>query len=63
MVRFAADGNKLALTRNALRAFAHDPRNYADPERFMPERYLTREGKINREILDPRTFTFGYGRR
>ncbi|KAM5539713.1 hypothetical protein V8D89_006526 [Ganoderma adspersum] len=44
-------------------AFAHDPRNYADPEKFMPGRYLTREGKLNPEVRDPRTFTFGYGRR
>ncbi|KAM5539726.1 hypothetical protein V8D89_006539, partial [Ganoderma adspersum] len=44
-------------------AFAHDPRNYTDPEKFMPGRYLTREGKLNPEVRDPRTFTFGYGRR
>ena len=51
------------ITRRASRAFAHDPRNYSDPEKFMPERYLTREGTLNREVRDPRTFTFGYGRR
>ncbi|PIL29261.1 cytochrome P450 [Ganoderma sinense ZZ0214-1] len=44
-------------------AFAHDPRNYPDPEKFMPERYLTKEGKLNPDIRDPRTFTFGYRRR
>ncbi|KAI1790103.1 CyP450 monooxygenase [Ganoderma leucocontextum] len=44
-------------------AFAHDPHNYPDPEKFMPERYLTGEGKLNPDVRDPRTFTFGYGRR
>ncbi|KAM5539712.1 hypothetical protein V8D89_006525 [Ganoderma adspersum] len=44
-------------------AFAHDPRNYPEPEKFMPERYLTGEGELNPDIRDPRSFTFGYGRR
>ncbi len=48
---------------SAVRAFAHDPRKYPEPEKFMPERYLTREGKLNPDVRDPRTFAFGYGRR
>ncbi|KXN84793.1 O-methylsterigmatocystin oxidoreductase [Leucoagaricus sp. SymC.cos] len=34
-----------------------DPTNYAEPEKLLPERFLTSN------FIDPRTFAFGYGRR
>ncbi|KAH9937830.1 CyP450 monooxygenase [Epithele typhae] len=42
---------------------AHSWCYYPDPERFSPERYFTADGKPNKNVMDPRTFAFGYGRR
>ncbi|KIJ70462.1 hypothetical protein HYDPIDRAFT_79110 [Hydnomerulius pinastri MD-312] len=39
----------------------HDPRTYANPMEFNPERFLAREGK--EPETDPRTICFGFGRR
>ncbi|KAI0683658.1 cytochrome P450 [Cerioporus squamosus] len=44
-------------------AIAHDPRHYPDPFEFRPERYLTDAGTLRPDVLDPRSFMFGYGRR
>ncbi|KAH9937821.1 CyP450 monooxygenase [Epithele typhae] len=44
-------------------AFSRDPKHYPDPERFSPERYFSADGKPNKNVMDPRTFAFGYGRR
>lgn len=41
----------------------HDERNYDQPMRFWPERFLTVDGEANETILDPATAAFGYGRR
>ncbi|KZP29868.1 cytochrome P450 [Athelia psychrophila] len=46
-----------------LRAILHDPAVFSDPHVFRPERFLTVDGKINPDILDPRQLVFGYGRR
>ncbi|KAG9317635.1 cytochrome P450 [Chiua virens] len=39
----------------------HDPRTYAEPSEFNPERFLARDGK--EAELDPRSICFGFGRR
>jgi cytochrome P450 len=49
---------KTYLERHILR----DPIEYPEPERFNPDRFV-KDGKINPDIRDPHTFTFGFGRR
>ena len=41
----------------------HDPEVFDKPMEFMPERYLTEDGKINTKVRDPEAGAFGYGRR
>ncbi|OCH88068.1 cytochrome P450 [Obba rivulosa] len=43
-------------------AILHDGDDYPDPELFKPERFI-KDGKLNREIKDPHTAAFGFGRR
>ena len=45
------------------RAMLHDPDVYPDPMRFMPERFLTADGKPNTSVRDPSVACFGFGRR
>lgn len=41
--------------------FTHDPRIYANPHLFNPDRFISSEGKKSEP--DPRNFCFGFGRR
>lgn len=41
----------------------HDEEEYPDPDIFLPERFLDENGKINKEIRDPMSVAFGFGRR
>lgn len=41
---------------------AHDEETYSQPELFLPERFLEMD-QSDGTILDPRTYTFGFGRR
>lgn len=50
------------LTKLSLRAILHDDARYPNPEVFDPSRFLTAEGRINPDVLDPAE-AFGYGRR
>jgi cytochrome P450 len=45
------------------RSILHNTEDYPDPERFMPERYLTPEGTLDPSVRNPRTACFGSGRR
>ena len=47
----------LLFTVNIFRSIAFDSSDH--PEEFMPERFLTSEGHLQ----DPRTYSFGFGRR
>ncbi|KAH8077107.1 cytochrome P450 [Cristinia sonorae] len=44
-------------------AILHDPNDYPEPEKFMPERYLDKDGKIDLNVRDPTAVAFGFGRR
>jgi cytochrome P450 len=41
----------------------HDEAVYPDPFTFKPERFLTKDGKIDKTVRDPRHACFGFGRR
>ncbi|KAI0753249.1 CyP450 monooxygenase [Daedaleopsis nitida] len=42
--------------------FSRDPKYYTEPDKFMPERFL-HNGRVNTDILNPREYVFGFGRR
>ncbi|KAH9911659.1 cytochrome P450 [Fomitopsis serialis] len=52
-------------------AISRDPERYPDPQVFRPERFLPlfedsdaeKSGEARQDILDPRSYAFGYGRR
>ncbi|KAI5889621.1 cytochrome P450 [Schizophyllum commune H4-8] len=44
-------------------SMAHDEEAYPDAYAFKPDRFLTSDGKINRDVRDPSVFAFGFGRR
>ncbi|KAJ7185204.1 cytochrome P450 [Mycena filopes] len=44
-------------------AIAHDEDVYPEPFKFKPERFLTKDGKLDSTVRDPRSFVFGFGRR
>ncbi len=55
----------LARTDDAaclLRAIGRSKEHYVDPDEFRPERFL-KDGQLNRDILSPRAYAFGFGRR
>ncbi|KAL1722891.1 cytochrome P450 [Schizophyllum commune] len=44
-------------------ALAHDEKMYPDPYAYKPDRFLTADGKLNRDVRDPSLYAFGFGRR
>ena len=47
----------------ACRAIARSKEHYVDPNRFDPERFLAEDGQLKQDILHPRSYVFGFGRR
>ena len=45
------------------RGILHDEKIYFRPYSFNPERFLSSDGSLRDDILDPRNFVFGLGRR
>lgn len=45
------------------RTMLHNPEDYPEPEKFIPERFLTADGKPNPNVRDPYEVAFGFGRR
>ena len=39
-----------------------DERDYPNPTEFIPERFMNGD-KLNPDVLEPKSFAFGYGRR
>jgi len=44
-------------------AILHDEEMYPSPHVFNPDRFLTKDGQVNPDILDPTEAMFGFGRR
>lgn len=44
------------------RSILHNEEDYPDPSTFNPDRFI-KDGKINPDVRDPTTITFGFGRR
>lgn len=53
---------KLALIDDT-RALLSDPEFFPEPDRFMPERYLTEDRERNLKLRELTTAAFGQGRR
>ena len=45
------------------RAILHDESEYPDPDRFNPDRFISKDGTLDADIRNPEDFAFGYGRR
>ncbi|KAI0662177.1 CyP450 monooxygenase [Cubamyces menziesii] len=43
-------------------AILHDPDDYPEPDKFLPERFI-KDGRLNPDVRDPATVAFGFGRR
>jgi cytochrome P450 len=65
MVRLVKKPMHMSSFNSLVRSILHDPAVYPEPEKFKPERFLTKtpQGwKINPAIPDP-DIAFGFGRR
>jgi cytochrome P450 len=51
-----------AYANRCHRAMLHDKDIYPDPLAFKPERWLTADGRLNPDVVEP-TAAFGFGRR
>ncbi|KXN81512.1 O-methylsterigmatocystin oxidoreductase [Leucoagaricus sp. SymC.cos] len=55
---------KGSIVINNAWAMLHDEQKFKNPDHFDPSRFLTPDGKLRTDVLDPETVaTFGFGRR
>ncbi|TCD68727.1 hypothetical protein EIP91_010011 [Steccherinum ochraceum] len=40
-----------------------NPEDYPEPEKFKPERFIGKDGKLDSSVRDPTSLAFGFGRR
>ena len=45
------------------RAILHDDEAYPNPSIFNPDRFITPDGQLNKDVRDPAVAAFGFGRR
>jgi hypothetical protein len=41
----------------------HDETEYPNHDEYLPERFLNEDGKLNKNVRDPVSIAFGFGRR
>lgn len=62
-VSFCLQVSDSASHRPRRRALSRDPRVYPEPEKFMPERFISSAGSLDVRGRDPADIVFGSGRR
>ena len=63
MVRPLSNSRRVDVPNLSCRSILHDPKEYPDPHLFIPERFLTEQGQLDPNVMDPTVACFGFGRR